>query len=345
MLRVLRALPAVLLFLSVSCGAIAPITGTAATATAPTATAATASSFAPGVPIATAALATASSRPATVSPATATAFPVTLADFQGRSVSLPTEPRRIVSVGPSNTEFLFALGAGPRVVAKDDFSDEPAAARALEHVGGVKVNLERIVALRPDLVVIVKLSDGTIEKLAAAGLAVLVVDPQGVADVVRTATLLGAATGTSGDALGQRIAAQLADTKARLAQFTSRPRVYHEIDASDPAKIYTVGPGSYIHDLIELAGGTNIASRAASAYPQLSVEEIIRSDPEIIVVGAADYAAKPAQIAARAGWGAISAVRSGRILTVDANLMNRPGPRVGEAALAYARLLHPEAFR
>ena len=342
MLRVLRALPAVFLFLSVSCGAIAPTAGSAATAAALSATAVPATTAAP---TAAAVLASASARPAAVSPTTAPAFPVTLADFQGRSVSLPTEPRRIVSVGPSNTEFLFALGAGPRVVATDDFSDEPAAARALEHVGGVKVNLERIVALRPDLVVIVKLSDGTIEKLAAAGLTVLVVDPQGVADVVRTATLLGAATGTSGDVLGQRIAAQLADTKARLAQFTSRPRVYHEIDASDPAKIYTVGPGSYVHDLIELAGGTNIAARAASAYPQLSVEEIVRTDPEIIVVGAADYAAKPAQIAARAGWGAITAVRSARILTIDANLMNRPGPRVGEAALAYARLLHPEAFR
>ncbi len=285
-----------------------------------------------------------------VSPAAALAppkpaFPVTLSDFQGRSVSLPAEPRRIVSVGPSNTEFLFALGAGPRVVATDDFSDEPAAARGLEHVGGVKVNLEKVVSLRPDLVVMVKISDGTIEKLAATGVPVLVVDPQGVSDVVRTAALLGAATGTAGDALAQTIAKRLADVKARLAGVTTKPRVYHEIDASDPTKIFTVGPGSYIHDLIELAGGTNVAARAASAYPQLSAEEIVRSDPEVIIVGASDYAPKPAQIAARAGWGAISAVKSGRIVTVETSLVERPGPRLGEAAEAYARLLHPEAFR
>ena len=290
--------------------------------------------------------ATGAASPSPAAPATAKpAFPVTLSDFQGRSVSLPAEPRRIVSVGPSNTEFLFALGAGPRVVATDDFSDEPAAARGLEHVGGVKVNLEKVVSLRPDLVVMLKLSDGTVEKLAASGLAVLVVDPQGVSDVVRTATLLGAATGTAGDALAQTIAKRLADVKARLAGVTTKPRVYHEIDASDPTKLFTVGPGSYIHDLIELAGGTNVAASAASAYPQLSAEEIVRSDPEVIVLGASDYAPKPAQIAARAGWGAISAVRSGRIVTIEANLVERPGPRVGEAAEAYARLLHPEAFR
>jgi iron complex transport system substrate-binding protein len=121
--------------------------------------------------------------------------------------------------------------------------------------------------------------------------------------------------------------------------------VYHEIDASDPAKIFTVGPGSYIDDLIGLAGGTNIAARASSAYPQLSAEEILRSDPEVIVLAAADYSAKPSQVAGRQGWSIIAAVKSGRIVTIDPNLINRPGPRVAEAAEAYAKLLHPELFR
>ncbi len=284
--------------------------------------------------------------PVTASPtAAAPAFPATITDFQNRSVTVPKRPDRIVSIGPSITEFVFALGAGARVVGTDDFSDEPAAAKGLEKVGGIKVNFEKVVSLRPDLVLIVKFSDGTIEKLASAGLLVLVVDPQTAGDVARTATLLGRAVGAEGEALARDIQKKVDDVRAKTAAATSKPRVYHEIDASDPTKIFTVGPGSYIADLIDIAGGVNIAAKAASAYPQLSAEEILRADPEVIVLAAADYSAKPDQVSARAGWSVISAVKNKRIGTIAPNLINRPGPRVGEAADAYARIVHPELYR
>ncbi|TMC77110.1 MAG: hypothetical protein E6J15_04570 [Chloroflexi bacterium] len=183
------------------------------------------------------------------------------------------------------------------------------------------------------------------EKLQAASLTVVVVDPQSVADVAKTATLLGKAVGADGDALSRSIEQRVDTVKTKTAAITNRPRVYHEIDASDPAKIFTVGPGSYINDLIEIAGGTNIAARTTSAYPQLSAEEILRSDPEVIVLAASDYSAKPAQVAARQGWSVIAAVKNGRIVTIEPNLINRPGPRVGEAAETYAKLVHPELFR
>jgi iron complex transport system substrate-binding protein len=286
-----------------------------------------------------------SQQPSPTATAAVVTFPVTLADFQNRPVTVPKRPERIVSIGPSITEFLFALGAGPRVVGADDFSDEPAAAKALEKVGGIKVNFEKVVSLRPDLVLSVKFSDGTIEKLAGAGLLVLVVDPQSVGDVARTATLLGRAVGSDGDALARDIQKRVDDVRSKTSSAATRPRVYHEIDASDPTKIFTVGPGSYIHDLIEIAGGQNIAARSTSAYPQLSAEEILRGDPEIIVLAAAEYSAKPDQVVARSGWSVITAVRNKRIETIAPNLINRPGPRVGEAAEAYARLVHPELFR
>ncbi|MDP9252312.1 MAG: cobalamin-binding protein [Chloroflexota bacterium] len=276
--------------------------------------------------------------------AVAPSFPTTVTDFQNRSVTLPKRPERIVSIGPSITEFLFALGTGPRVVGVDDFSDEPAAASQLEKVGGIKVNFEKVVSLRPDLVLSVKFSDGTIEKLAGAGLLVIVVDPQSAGDVARTAILLGRAVGSDGETMARDIQKRVDDVRTKTAAAT-KPRVYHEIDASDPTKIFTVGPGSYIHDLIEIAGGQNIAARATTAYPQLSAEEILRSDPEVIVLAAADYSAKPDQVAARAGWSALSAVKNKRIVTIAPNLINRPGPRVGEAAEAYAKLVHPELFR
>jgi len=275
----------------------------------------------------------------------ASPFPATLVDFQNRSVTVPARPERLVSIGPSITAFLFALGAGPRVVGVDDFSDEPAEAATREHVGGIKVNFEKVVALKPDLVFSVKFSDGTIEKLQSASLNVLVVDPQSVSDVAKTATLLGKAVGADGETLARGIQQRVDIIKTKIATTTSRPRVYHEIDASDPAKIFTVGPGSYINDLIEIAGGANVAARASSAYPQLSAEEILRSDPEIIVLAADAYSSKPADVVARPGWSIIAAVKGNRIFTIDPNLINRPGPRVGEAAEAYAKLVHPELFR
>jgi iron complex transport system substrate-binding protein len=166
-----------------------------------------------------------------------------------------------------------------------------------------------------------------------------------VSDVAKTATLLGKAVGADGDGLARSIQQKVEAVKAKTANVAMWPRVYHEIDASDPAKIFTVGPGSYINDLIDIAGGVNIAARAGSAYPQLSAEEILRSDPEIIVLAASDYSAKPSQVAARQGWSVIAAVKNGRIVTIEPNLINRPGPRVGEAAEAYAKLVHPELFR
>lgn len=298
---------------------------------------------------ATACGATVAPTSSTTQPPSATAvtasFPTTVTDFQNRSVTVAKRPERIVSIGPSITEFLFALGAGPRVVGADDFSDEPAAAKQVEKVGGIKVNFEKVVSLKPDLVLAVKFSDGTIEKLAGAGLLVLVVDPQTIGDVARTAILLGRVVGSDGEGMARDIQKRVDDVRSKTSSAATKPRVYHEIDASDPTKIFTVGPGSYIHDLIEIAGGQNVAARATNAYPQLSAEEILRSDPEIIVLAAADYSAKPEQVAARAGWSAITAVKNNRIVTIAPNLINRPGPRVGEAAEAYARLVRPDLYR
>lgn len=283
--------------------------------------------------------------PSPTTTATATpAFPVTVSDFQGRSVSVAKRPERIVSIGPSNTEFLFALGAGDRVVGVDDFSDEPAAAKAKAKVGGVKVDLEKVASLRPDLILTVKFSDGTIDRLAASGAAVLVVDPQSLADVAKTALLVGQATGTDGKALAEGITRTLDSVRERTAKAATRPRVFHEVDATDPAKPYTVGPGSFIHELIELAGGVNIAAKATSPYPQLSAEELVRSDPEVIVLGDADYGVTAEQVAVRPGWAGLAAVKAKRVHPISGNLVSRPGPRVGEAALAYAKLVQPALF-
>lgn len=290
-------------------------------------------------------LAPASSSPSpTVNPSTsAAAFPTSVTDFQNRSVAISKRPERIVSIGPSNTEFLFALGAGDRVVGTDDYSDEPAAAKAKEHVGGVKVSLEKVASLKPDLIITVRFSDGTLEALTQTSAAVLVVDPQGAADVARTATLIGRAIGGPGETLAADIQKRLDAVKAKT-DAAPKLKVFHEVDASDPAKIYSVGPGSFIDDLIKLAGGTNVFATAKTAYPTVSGEEIIRSDPDVIILGDALYGTSPESVATRPGWAALSAVKDHRVYA-GLSVFSRPGPRLGEAALAYATLVHPELFK
>ncbi len=276
------------------------------------------------------------SSPVAASPSPA--FPVTVTDFQGKAVTIPARPARIVSIGASNTEYLFALGAADRVVGVDDFSDEPAAAKAKEKVGGVRPNVEKIVAIRADLVVSLKISDGSLERIAAQNIPVLVVDPKGLADATRTAELLGTAIGADGKGLARRIQEGIDAVRVKAAS-VKKKRVFHEVDASDPTKLYTAGPGSFIHDLIELAGGINIAAGATSPFPQLSAEEVIRQDPEVIVLGDAAYGTTAEQVQARPGWSSITAVRTKRIVPADANLLHRPGPRLPEAAEAYLRII------
>ncbi|MDQ6859373.1 MAG: cobalamin-binding protein [Chloroflexota bacterium] len=278
-----------------------------------------------------------------VSPSAA-AFPASITDFQGRSVAISKRPERIVSIGPSNTEFLFALGAGDRVVGDDDFSDQPAAAKTKEHVGGVKVNLEKVVSLKPDLIVTVKFSDGTIEALSQTSATVLVVDPQSLADVTRTAAMIGKAIGADGDGLAKDLQGKLDALKVKVGN-AAKLKVFDEEDASDLTKLYTVGPGSFLNDLITLAGGVNIAAAAKTAYPTISAEEVVRADPDVIVLDDAAFGTTVESVAKRPGWAALSAVKNGRVHPLDANLMSRPGPRVADAATALARLIHPEVFK
>ena len=281
--------------------------------------------------------------PTVAARASAGAFPASITDFQNRSVAISKRPERIVSIGPSNTEFLFALGAGDRVVGTDDFSDEPAAAKTKDHVGGVKVNLEKVVSLKPDLIVTVKFSDGTIEALSQLNAAVLVIDPQGAADVARSATLIGQAVGADGAKLARDIQAQLDAVKAKT-DAAPKLKVFHEIDASDPAKIYTVGPTSFIDDLIKIAGGTNVFATAKTAYPTVSGEEIIRTDPDVIILGDALYGTTIESITSRPGWSTLSAVKNKRVYA-GSSVFGRPGPRLGQAAQEYAKLVHPELFK
>jgi len=272
-------------------------------------------------------------------------YPVTVTDDRGKSISIASAPKRIVSIAPSSTEVVFAIGAGDRVVAVDDFSDFPAAAKALPKVGGFKASPEKIVSFQPDLVLATTTGDLP-AALESSGLKVIVLEPADIEAVYKSVTLLGnvldrdAASRDLVSSMRSRIAA--VGDKAKAAP---KVRVLHELDASDPSKIFVAGPGNFIDSMIATAGGTNVAAAAKSAYPQLSNEEIVRSDPEVIVLSDAAFGASPDVVSARPGWSAIAAIRTKRVYPIDPDIVSRPGPRLADAVEAYAKLLHPEIFR
>ncbi len=280
----------------------------------------------------------------------ASASPRVLVDSAGTEVELTGEIERIVSLAPSGTEILFAIGAGDRVVGVDDFSNFPPETAGIDRIGSLTPDIERIVALEPDLVVAASItSPDDIEKLRAAGIAVWVADSPDVRGVAGSIRGLGEAVGLKQAA--DEVAAEVEDQIERVVETVSgaaaRPRVFHELDASDPSKPFTVGPGNFVHDLLTVAGGENVFGDARSPFPQVGFEEILARNPEVIVLADAPFGTTAASVKSRIGWEALDAVVNGRILEVTEELsdqMSRPGPRIGLALKALARFLHPGLF-
>ena len=274
---------------------------------------------------------------------------VSVVDDAGRAVEVIGNPQRIVSLAPSNTEILFALGLGDKVVGVTDFCDYPEEAQAIEKVGGIEPNLERIVALAPDLVLAIGGSPAQVEKatdMEKLGLTVLVLEPGDIESIMANIELVGKATGVEKEA--NQLAAQMRkrfdDITTKATGAGSRPSVFFELDATDPSKPYTPGPDSFIDALIGLAGGSNIAAGAKMQWAQLSTEEIIAQNPEVIVLGDVNYGVTAEMVKERPGWSVITAVKNGAIYPIDDILVSRPGPRIIDGLEALARIIHPELF-
>ena len=275
--------------------------------------------------------------------------PVSVVDDAGRTVEIAKTPQRIISLAPSNTEILFALGLGNKVVGVTEFCDYPEEAKAIEKVGGLEPNMEKIVALNPDLVLAIGGSPAQVEKateMEKLGLTVLVLEPGDIDGIMANIELVGKATGAEKEAseLTAEMRKRFDDIIAKTEKADSRPKVFFELDATDPSKPYTPGPGSFIDALITLAGGSNIGAGAKMQWAQLSTEEIIAQDPEIIVLGDANYGVTAEMVKGRPGWSVITAVRDSAIYPIDDILISRPGPRIIDGLEALARIIHPELF-
>lgn len=276
----------------------------------------------------------------------ATTYPLTIKDDAGRSVTLARRPQRIVSLAPSNTEILFAIGLGDRVVGVDRYSNYPPAATGKPQISNYSAtDLEQVLASTPDLIFAAGITKpDVIAAFEGRGIATVVLNPADVNGVLANLSLVGQIADVNAEAAKVRgdLETRLATLTAKLRPATTKPRVFFELD---PTQYFTVGPKSFIDDLITRAGGANIAADAGTPYPKLSAEQIIGKDPEVIILSDEAAGATVESVKGRPGWSGISAVKNGRILTIDADIANRPGPRVVDALERLAAAIHPELFR
>lgn len=251
---------------------------------------------------------------------------VTVADDEGRSVELAQPARRIVSLAPALTEQLFAIGAGDLIVATTDFADYPEAAKAIPRVARAhSIDLERVSAARPDLILIwgSGYPPATIDAVRRLGVPLFVSEPSHLADIATSLERLGVLTGRSPAPAASAFRSKLEALKARYGG-RREVRVFYQV-WSDP--LMTLGGKHVVSEAISVCGGRNVFANLAPIAPRVSIEAVLAADPEVIMT--AEPGARPSD--ALAMWKRferIAAVKRNRYLTLDADRINRNGPRI-----------------
>jgi len=267
-------------------------------------------------------------------------------DGLGRKIKLDGPAQRVVSLAPSNTEILFAIGAGEQTVGRDQFSDYPAGTSSVTDIGSTfeALNTELIVSLKPDLILAAEINTPEqVKALEDLGLTVYYLkNPLTLEEMYGNLEIVAQLTGHEAEAatLIESLKARVAAVDEKIAPLSSRVSVFYELDGTDPAKPYTAGKGTFITLLIDRAGGYNIASDI-EGYPQLSLEQVVAANPAFIILGDAMWGITPESIAARPGWENLSAVKNNQVFPFDDNLVSRPGPRLVDALETLAELLRP----
>lgn len=270
---------------------------------------------------------------------------LTLVDMRDRQVTLPAPPQRIVSLVPSVTELMFALGGEGRLVGVTDYCDFPPAAKQKPSVGGmIAPSLETIVALRPDLVIATDAGSRqeTLAQLQRLGIPVYLVHANSVAQMLDVGARLGALTGreVSAARLTAHLRQRIRAVEVAVAPFRP-PRVLYVLW---PEPLVVPGRDAIVTELIRRAGGQSVSAEEPSDYPRFSVEAAVARAPEVIILARHGTGSEPI---ARDQWdklGNLPAVRAGRVHAVDGNVLHRYGPRVVDGLELLARMIHPEAF-
>lgn len=275
----------------------------------------------------------------------ASTFPVTVKDSLGREVKIKEEPKQIGSMVPSVTETIFAVGAGNRVVGVSTADDYPQEVESIEKIGDYQqVNAEKIASLETDLLF---LSFDSTDKEQAkdmekkTGAKVLVINPTTVDEAIQSVGTVGKAVGNTEKAqvVEERLQSELNQLQSKI-EGLPQPTLFYEI-GYDP--LFTVGPGSFINDAIKIAGGKNVAADAQQAYPQYSVEKLLKDDPEYYLAGKSSMVTVE-DIVSRQPYSSLQAVQRDKVFVINDDLVNRPGPRIVEGVREISETIHPDAF-
>ncbi len=280
------------------------------------------------------------------------AFPVTVKDGADKEVTIEKKPERIVSLIPSNTEIAYALGLGNEIVGVSDNDNYPEDVNKKEKVGGMELNIEKIISLKPDLVLAHASAMGTskdgLKQLESAGIPVVVVnDASNFEDVYKSIELIGKATGTS-----DKAAATVKEMKDKLAAIKEKAKAIEEgkranvwVEVSPAPEIYTAAKGTFMDEMLKVIGAKNAVSDK-KGWVQFTEEEAVKLNPDVIVTTYGYYVPNAAeQVMSRTAWQNVPAVKEKKVYDVDSDLVTRPGPRIVEGVEELAKAIYPDVFK
>jgi len=271
-------------------------------------------------------------------------------DDLGTEIVLAEPAQKIISISPSLTEILFSVGAGDRLIGRDSNSMYPEEAAAATDLGGMwdGIPIEDILAMEPDLILAGEIfAEDAITEMRGLGLTVYwQKNPEDFEGLYKNVSDIAVLTGTEdvADELIISMTDRVSELDDQLASVENIPLVFYELDASDPANPYTPGAGTFISFIISRAKGLNLGDSLDGAWVQVSSEELLAQNPDIILLADALYGITAEMVAERAGWAEIKAVSGGEIYSFDPFILSVPGPRLVDGFEKVAEILHPEVF-
>ncbi|MDE3840687.1 ABC transporter substrate-binding protein [Bacillus methanolicus] len=280
-----------------------------------------------------------------------TEFPVTIKDATGEEVVIQSKPERIVSLIPSNTEIAFALGLGEEVVGVSDHDNYPEEATKKEKIGGMEINVEKIISLNPNLVLaspsIAQSSKEGLQQLKDAGITVLVVnDAQNFEQVYDSIEMIGTATGEMDEAekIIQNMKERISKIKEKASKIEESKQKTVFVEISPAPEIYTPGKNTFMDEMLTIINAKN-AFGELEGWAKIDQEAVIEKNPDVIVTTYGFYEKDPVgNVTSRKGWENINAVKNKQVFDVHSDLVSRPGPRLAEGVEELAKAVYPEIF-
>ena len=278
---------------------------------------------------------------------TAEAFPVTLTDAVGNEITIDQAPETIVSMIPSNTEILFALGLNDEIVGVNDWDNYPEEALEKEKIGGMEFNVEKIISMTPDIVFahesMLGMGEAGLQQLRDAGISVFVV--KNAADfeqTYETIQTIGQATGKTEEAASivEDMKAKVEEVVAKTATVENKKRVF--VETSDVPEIYAAGKNTFMQQFLDMIGAENVVTE--DGWALISPEEIVSQNPDVILVMYSYVPDIVESVKNREGFGDVTAVKEDAVIQVDEDITSRTGPRLAQGLEEVAKAIYPEAF-